>query len=68
VVGKKDMAYFDAARRNSGKEFKTPLELIREKHRDAPQEIAAEDPVLVGDLSRAARRDAERGYDVRICP
>jgi hypothetical protein len=44
-------AYSKAERRNAGKEWKTPPELVREKHPGAPTGLALFRPAILDDLA-----------------
>ena len=60
--------YFNVVRKNSGKEWKTPLELVREKVPRAGVEVALFRPVLLDDLAEKYVADYRRGYDVLTYP
>ncbi len=62
------MVYFNAARKNSGKEMKTPLELIREKHPGTWRELTLFRPVVLDELAEKRVQSPDRGYDVRRYP
>jgi hypothetical protein len=62
------MVYFNAARKNSGKEMKTPLELIREKHQGAWTELTHFRPVVLDELAEERVQSPDRGYDLRRYP
>jgi hypothetical protein len=62
------MVYFNTVRKNSGKEWKTPLELIREKHKGARREVALFRPLILDDLAEKRVQSPDRAYDVRTYP
>lgn len=62
------MVYFNAVRKNSGKEMKTPLELIREKHPGTWRELTLFRPLLLDELAEKRVQSPDRGYDVRRYP
>ncbi len=59
------MAYFNGVRKNSGKEMKSPLELIREKHPGTWREVVLFRPVMLDDLAEKRVQSPDTGYDVR---
>jgi len=62
------MAYFNVERKNSGKEWKTPLALVREKLARAPTEVALFRPVVLDDLAAKYVANYQQGYDVLTYP
>jgi hypothetical protein len=62
------MVCFNAARKNSGKEMKSPLELIREKHPGARRDVVLFRPVMLDDRAEKRVQSPDTGYDVTSCP
>ena len=68
VTGGAGHRHFNAVRKNSGKEMKTPLELIREKHPGTWRELTLFRPLLLDELAEKRVQSPDRGYDVRRYP
>lgn len=61
--------YFNLARRNSGKENRTPWELILQKHPDADPQLPLLEPVFLDELAiDLLHKPLKGGYDVWALP
>ena len=62
------MVYFNAVRKNSGKEWRTPLELIREKHKGTRRDVALFRPVVLDEIAAERVKSPDRGYHLPTYP
>jgi hypothetical protein len=61
--------FFNLARKNSGKEYKTPWQLVREKLQDVSPCLPLLEPVYLDELfNKKLHNNYSRGYDVWALP
>jgi transposase len=60
--------FFNLARRNSGKEHKTPWDLLRQKHPRADPRLPLLEPVFLDQLQQRLLKPHPGGYDVWALP